>query len=73
MLDPDYKVVVNRLTTGEVKAIVEAYKTVAGDEFENLQKIAVALGEQVGKYQAANPGALGLDGFQDSRRRLMTA
>ena len=63
MEDPDYKVVVNRLTTDEVKEILRAYKAVAGEKFENLQKIATLLGEQVAKFQVATPGALGLDGF----------
>src|SRR5207237_1384637 len=31
--------------------------------FENLKKIATVLAEQVNKYQAATPGALGLEGF----------
>ena len=63
MEDFDYKVVVNRLTQGEVEAIVKAYTAVAGKEFENLQKIATLLGEQVNKFQVANPGALALDSF----------
>ncbi len=63
MDDPEYKVVVNRLTTEEVKFIIAAYTALAGDKFENLKKIATTLAEQVGKFQKATPGALGLEGF----------
>jgi hypothetical protein len=64
MDDPEYTVVVNRLTTEEVKAIVQAYTDLAGKDFSNLAKIAAILAEQVKKFQEATPGAIGLDGFQ---------
>jgi filamentous hemagglutinin family protein len=63
MDDPEYKVVVNRLTTEEVAFIIKAYVELAGDKFENLKKIAAILAEQVKKFQEATPGVLGLDGF----------
>ncbi len=63
MDDPEYKVVVNRLTTEEVQFIIKAYTALAGEKFENLKKIATNLAEQVGKFQKATPGALGLEGF----------
>ena len=63
MEDPEYMVVVNRLTKEEVEAIVTAYTELAGKDFENLDKIATILGEEIEKFKLENPNALGLEGF----------
>ena len=63
MDDPEYLVVVNRLTTEEVKEIIKAYQQVAGNDLSNISKIAALFGELVTKFHTEVPGNPGLDGF----------
>ena len=63
MDDPEYAVVVNRLTTEEVQKIIKAYIAVAGKDPADIDKIATLLDDQVKKFRVEMPGAIGLDGF----------
>ncbi|MEO6752909.1 MAG: hypothetical protein ABIP85_14115 [Chthoniobacteraceae bacterium] len=63
MDDPDYQVVINRLTTEEVQEIIKAYQLVAGEDFSRIDKIATLLDEQVKKFHEMVPGSAGLEGF----------
>ena len=63
MDDPEYTVVVARLTPLELEMIVEAYTAVSGQDFSNLEKIAALLGEQVNRYHETVPATAGLEGY----------
>ena len=62
MADPEFQVVLNRLTKDEIKQIVDKYRKLAGSNTD-LDQMAELFSKYVDKFHSANPAAQGIEGF----------